>query len=101
MDLDAPQCSVDFARLADPMKDVITCERGGMVFDGVDVAGMAETTPTPFFLFSAAQIDRNIAALRDSFRRYPPGDARLLRQQGVLQPVVPRSRAPRRASTSR
>jgi len=72
MDLDAPQCSVDFARLADPMKDVITCERGGMVFDGVDVAGMAETTPTPFFLFSAAQIDRNIAALRDSFRQFHP-----------------------------
>ncbi len=72
MDLDAPQCSVDFARLADPMKDVITCERGGMVFDGVDVAGMAETTPTPFFLFSAAQIDRNIAALRDAFRQFHP-----------------------------
>jgi len=72
MDQEAPQCSVDFARLADPMKDVITCERGGMVFDGVDVAGMAETTPTPFFLFSAAQIDRNIAALRDSFREHHP-----------------------------
>ncbi len=72
MDLDAPQCSVDFGRLADPMKDVITCERGGMVFDGVDVVGMAETTPTPFFLFSAAQVDRNIAALRDSFREHHP-----------------------------
>ena len=28
--------------------------------------------------------------------RVSPGDARLLRQQGVLQPVVPRPRAPRR-----
>jgi diaminopimelate decarboxylase len=33
---------------------------------------MAETTPTPFFLFSAAQIERNIATLRDTFRRHHP-----------------------------
>jgi diaminopimelate decarboxylase len=70
MDPDAPQCDVEFARIADPMKDVITCERGRMRFDGIDVAGMADTTPTPFFLFSSAQIDRNIATLRDGFRAH-------------------------------
>jgi diaminopimelate decarboxylase len=72
MDRDVLECSLDFARLADPMKDVLTCEHGRMRFGGIDVAGMAETTPTPFFLFSATQIDRNIAALRDTFRTYHP-----------------------------
>ena len=57
---------------------------------------MAETTPTPFFLFSAAQIDRNVAALRDTFQSNHPRDPRVLRQQGVLQPLVPRPRAPHR-----
>ncbi len=70
---DAPQCDVEFARIADPMKDVITCERGRMRFDGLDVASMADTTPTPFFLFSAAQIDRNVNAVRDAFRPYHTG----------------------------
>jgi D-ornithine/D-lysine decarboxylase len=72
MDDDAPQCDVEFSHIADPMKDVITCERGRMRFDGLDVARMAETTPTPFFLFSAAQIDRNVAAVRDVFRAHHP-----------------------------
>jgi diaminopimelate decarboxylase len=69
---DAPQCDVGFARIADPMKDVITCERGRMRFDGLDVASMADTAPTPFFLFSAAQIDRNVSALRDAFQAHHP-----------------------------
>ncbi|MCX6373338.1 MAG: diaminopimelate decarboxylase [Actinobacteria bacterium] len=72
MDRDVLECSLDFAKLADPMKDVLTCEHGRMRFGGIDVAGMAETTPTPFFLFSATQIERNIAALRDTFRSYHP-----------------------------
>ena len=72
MDPDAPQCDVEFARIADPMKDVITCERGRLRFDGIDVAAMADTTPTPFFLFSEAQIDRNVAAVRDAFRAHHP-----------------------------
>jgi D-ornithine/D-lysine decarboxylase len=72
MDADAPQCDVGFSHIADPMKDVITCERGRMRFDGIDVAAMADTTPTPFFLFSAAQIDRNVAAVRDTFRAHHP-----------------------------
>jgi diaminopimelate decarboxylase len=72
MDRDVLECSLDFAKLADPMKDVLTCEHGRMRFGGIDVAGMAETTPTPFFLFSAAQIERNIATLRDTFRRHHP-----------------------------
>jgi len=72
MDRDVLECSLDFAKLADPMKDVLTCEHGRMRFGGIDVAGMAETTPTPFFLFSGTQIERNIAALRDTFRTYHP-----------------------------
>jgi diaminopimelate decarboxylase len=72
MDRDVLECSLDFAKLADPMKDVLTCEHGRMRFGGIDVAGMAETMPTPFFLFSAAQIERNIATLRDTFRRHHP-----------------------------
>ena len=72
MERDVLECSLDFAKLADPMKDVLTCEHGRMRFGGIDVASMAETTPTPFFLFSGTQIDRNIAALRDTFRRYHP-----------------------------
>jgi len=70
MDRDVLECSLDFAKLADPMKDVLTCEHGRMRFGGIDVAGMAETTPTPFFLFSATQIERNIATLRDTFRKH-------------------------------
>ena len=54
------------------MKDVITCERGRMRFDGLDVASMADTTPTPFFLFSAAQIERNVKAVRDAFQAHHP-----------------------------
>ena len=72
MERDVLACSLDFAKLADPMKDVLTCEHGRMRFGGIDVAGMAETTPTPFFLFSAEQIARNIATLRDTFRKYHP-----------------------------
>jgi len=72
MDRDVLECSLDFAKLADPMKNVLTCEHGRMRFGGIDVAGMAETTPTPFFLFSATQIDRNIATLRDTFRTHHP-----------------------------
>ena len=69
---DVLECSLDFAKLADPMKDVLTCEHGRMRFGGIDVAGMADTTLTPFFLFSATQIDRNIATLRDTFRAHHP-----------------------------
>src|SRR5665648_1069578 len=72
MGRDVLECSLDFAKLADPMKDVLTCEHGRMRFGGIDVAGMAETTPTPFFLFSETQIDRNIATLRDTFCKHHP-----------------------------
>lgn len=72
MEDDAPQCDVEFSRIADPMKDVITCERGRMRFDGLDVAALADTLPTPFFLFSAAQIGRNVAAVLEAFRAHHP-----------------------------
>jgi diaminopimelate decarboxylase len=51
---------------------MLSCRGDALYIEGVDVVGMAETTPTPFFLFSATQIDRNIAALRDSFRQFHP-----------------------------
>jgi diaminopimelate decarboxylase len=72
MSYDPVQCDIDFARLAAPMGDILTCHKGGMHFDGVDVTEMAATTPTPFFLFSASQIDRNITALRDTFQSKHP-----------------------------
>jgi D-ornithine/D-lysine decarboxylase len=69
---DPDRCDISFDRMAAPIGETLTCRRGRMHFDGLDVAGLAETTPTPFFLFSAAQLDRNVAALRDTFQsRYP------------------------------
>jgi len=72
MNRDALECGLDFAKLADPIEAVLTCEHGRVRFGGIDVAAMAETTPTPFLLFSAAQIDHNIATLRGAFRAYHP-----------------------------
>jgi len=38
MDRDVLECSLDFAKLADPMKDVLTCEHGRMRFGGIEVS---------------------------------------------------------------
>ena len=65
-------CGVTFAQLAAPTAELLGCRRGRMVFEGVDVSEMAESTPTPFFLFSAAQLDRNIAAMRAAFQSRHP-----------------------------
>jgi D-ornithine/D-lysine decarboxylase len=66
------ECDISFTRFAEPIGETLTCRRGRMHFDGVDVAEMANTTPTPFFLFSASQLERNIAALRDTFQSRHP-----------------------------
>ena len=61
-----------FSRLARPTPDMLTCRNGHLHVEGVDVVAMAAETPTPFFVFSAAQIDRNVAALRAAFQpRHP------------------------------
>ncbi len=65
-------CGVTFAQLAAPTSELLTCSRGRMAFEGVDVTAMAETTPTPFFLYSAPQLDRNIAAMRAAFQSRHP-----------------------------
>lgn len=66
-------CGVTFAQLAAPTSELLGCSKGRMTFEGVDVVAMAATTSTPFFLFSAAQIERNVTALRDAFQRRRPG----------------------------
>ena len=64
--------AVSFAQSADPTGETLTCEQGRLHFDGLDVPKFADTTPTPFFLFSAAQLERNIAALRETFQSRHP-----------------------------
>ena len=61
-------CGVTFAQLAVHTPSMLGCSRGRMLFEGVDVTELAETTPTPFFLFSGPQLDRNIAAMREAFQ---------------------------------
>ena len=44
--------------------------RGGrLTFEGIDVAALADRTPTPFFLFSPRQIRWNVETLRNAFSR--------------------------------
>jgi D-ornithine/D-lysine decarboxylase len=44
--------------------------RGGrLMFEGIDVAALADRTPTPFFLFSPRQIRWNVETLRNAFSR--------------------------------
>ena len=61
-----------FSRLAQPTPDMLTCVDGHLHVEGIDVVVMAAETPTPFFVFSGAQIDRNIAALHDAFQSRHP-----------------------------
>jgi D-ornithine/D-lysine decarboxylase len=72
-DPDDRTCGVTFAQLAQPTPDLLGCDKGHMTFEGVDVVTLAATTPTPFFLFSAPQLDRNIAAMREAFQGRRPG----------------------------
>jgi len=45
----------------------VTVEEGRLLFDGVDVAGLAGRVDTPFFLYSQARIAANVAAVRRAF----------------------------------
>ena len=65
-------CGVTFAQLAVHTAEMLGCARGRMLFEGLDVTELAETVPTPFFLFSAPQLDRNIATMRTAFQSRRP-----------------------------
>ena len=45
---------------------------GHLTFDDVDLVGLAERLPTPFFVFSAARIAENVATVRDAFQSRHP-----------------------------
>ena len=45
----------------------VKVEGGRLLFDGVDVAGLAGRVDTPFFLYSQARIAANVARLRRAF----------------------------------
>ena len=49
------------------MTHAVTVEGGRLLFEGVDVAGLAGRVDTPFFLYSQARIAANVARLRRAF----------------------------------
>ncbi len=49
------------------MSATVTVEGGRLLFDGVDVAGLAGRVDTPFFLYSRRRIAANVARLREAF----------------------------------
>ena len=49
------------------MADTVTVEGGRLLFDGVDVAGLAHRAGTPFFLYSRRRIAENLARVREAF----------------------------------
>jgi len=50
---------------------LITIGDGGVQVDGRSVADLAESLPTPFFLFSERTISENLKRLSDAFTAYP------------------------------
>jgi diaminopimelate decarboxylase len=49
------------------MAGTVTVEDGRLLFDGVDVAGLAEKVGTPFFLYSGRRIEENVRRVRAAF----------------------------------
>lgn len=49
------------------MQGTVRVADGRLLFEGVDVAALAERVETPFFLYSARRIAENVARLRDAF----------------------------------
>jgi D-ornithine/D-lysine decarboxylase len=49
------------------MADTVTVEGHRLLFDGVDVAGLAGRVDTPFFLYSQRRIAANVARVRGAF----------------------------------
>jgi diaminopimelate decarboxylase len=50
------------------MADTVRAESGRLLFDGVDVAALAERVETPFFLYSQRRIAENVARVRAAFQ---------------------------------
>lgn len=49
------------------MAGTVTVEGGRLLFDGLDVAALAERVETPFFLYSRRRIAENVARVRAAF----------------------------------
>ena len=49
------------------MSDTVTVEGGRLLFDGVDVAALADRVETPFFLYSQRRIAANVTRVRAAF----------------------------------
>ncbi len=48
---------------------IVEVRGGRLMFEGVDVATLADRVPTPFFLFSPRQVRWNVETLRNAFSR--------------------------------
>jgi D-ornithine/D-lysine decarboxylase len=65
-------CGLTFTQLAAHTPELLGCAGENMSFEGMDVMELAKNTPTPFFLYSGPQLDRNIAAMGAAFKgRHP------------------------------
>jgi diaminopimelate decarboxylase len=53
----------------DPLYSV---SEGHLCFDGVDLVELADTYPTPFFVFSERRLRANVEAVTTAFRRHHP-----------------------------
>ncbi len=49
------------------MAETVAVRDGRLLFDGVDVAGLADRVDTPFFLYSRARIAANVARVKRAF----------------------------------
>ena len=72
---------------ADPL---YTVRDGHLCFDGADLVELADTRETPFFVFSERRVRANVEAVMGVVPPRAPAHRGLLREQGLLQPVVPR-----------
>jgi diaminopimelate decarboxylase len=62
--------AVPFDQMAEPTREMLSCKGGHLYVEGVDVAVLADEVPTPFFLFSGAQVARNISSLVAAFKTH-------------------------------
>jgi diaminopimelate decarboxylase len=58
--------------VAAAVSPLCTVRGGRLCFDGVDLDGLAQRLPTPFFLFSAQQVDENVRRLTAAFAARRP-----------------------------
>lgn len=48
-----------------------SAESGKLCFDGVNLEELAKKYPTPFYVFSEKEIDRNVQEIKDAFKAHP------------------------------